>query len=108
MVKKCFLGCWFRNANGKCWGRWSLMMLVIKSDKQAGFLYPHHVIHLIPWLESQCFSVTCQIHATSFQERLCSFYLHKDPRRDLEDVFKEFQESSLALGLSCNFSALES
>lgn len=31
-----------------------------------------------------------------FQERLCSFYLHKDPRRDLEDVFKEFQESSLA------------
>jgi hypothetical protein len=23
-------------------------------------------------------------------------------------VFKEFQESSLALGLSCNFSALES
>ena len=31
-------------------------MLVIKRDKQAGFLYPH-VIHLILWLESQCFIV---------------------------------------------------
>lgn len=31
--------------------------------------------------------------ALARQERLCSFYLHKDPRRDLEDVFKEFQES---------------
>ncbi|CAK9054410.1 unnamed protein product, partial [Durusdinium trenchii] len=31
--------------------------------------------------------------ALSRQERLCSFYLHKDPRRDLEDVLEAFRKS---------------
>eukprot|EP00435_Cladocopium_sp_Y103_P063536 s100_g25.t1 len=44
----------------------------------------------------QCGSVACAAAPHLLQERLCSFYLHKDPRRDLEDVFKEFQESNLA------------
>ena len=32
--------------------------------------------------------------ALARKERLCSFYLHKDPRRDLEDVLEEFREST--------------
>ena len=28
------------------------------------------------------------------QERLCSFYLHKDARLDLEDVLEDFRNSS--------------